>query len=186
MRRFNLEVLLVALIALALLITWLFSTWEAFQKSVLMFPAVQLLPLTGVFTARIFLTRTALLAGLLGRRCGFYLGPSFLGKPQAYKSSRFPTLLLQHCVSPYTQSTYCTRQGSNLQSCDPKLLGGAPNAGVRDSLHQSVKLTSNASAPTEEAKPSVWPARYMTTPFPLASLACICPSIRVSPRLTPW
>jgi hypothetical protein len=96
MRRFNLEVLLVALIALALLITWLFSTWEAFQKSLMMFPVVQLLPLTGVFTARIFLTRTALLAALLGRRCGFYLGPSFLGKPRAYKSSRFPTLLLQH------------------------------------------------------------------------------------------
>jgi hypothetical protein len=54
MRRFNLEVLLVALIALALLITWLFSTWEAFQKSVMMFPVVQLLPLTGVFTGRIF------------------------------------------------------------------------------------------------------------------------------------
>jgi hypothetical protein len=34
MLRFNLEVVLVALIALALLITWLFSTWEAFQKSV--------------------------------------------------------------------------------------------------------------------------------------------------------
>jgi hypothetical protein len=33
MRRFNLEVVLAALIALALLITWLFSTWEAFQKS---------------------------------------------------------------------------------------------------------------------------------------------------------
>jgi hypothetical protein len=55
MPRFNLEVLLVALIALALLITWLFSTWEAFQKSLMMFPVVQLLPLTGVFTARIFL-----------------------------------------------------------------------------------------------------------------------------------
>jgi len=34
MRRFNLEVVLVALIALALLIAWLFTTWEAFQKSV--------------------------------------------------------------------------------------------------------------------------------------------------------
>jgi hypothetical protein len=34
MRRFNLEVILVALIALALLIGWLFNTWEAFQKSV--------------------------------------------------------------------------------------------------------------------------------------------------------
>ena len=34
MRRFNLEVVLVALIGLALLIKWLFSTWEAFQKSV--------------------------------------------------------------------------------------------------------------------------------------------------------
>jgi hypothetical protein len=34
MRRFNLEVVLVALIALALLIGWLFNTWEAFQKSV--------------------------------------------------------------------------------------------------------------------------------------------------------
>jgi hypothetical protein len=55
MPRFNLEVLLVALIALALLITWLFSTREAFQKSLMMFPVVQLLPLTGVFTARIFL-----------------------------------------------------------------------------------------------------------------------------------
>ena len=35
MRRFNLEVVLVALIALALLIAWLFTTWEAFQKSLL-------------------------------------------------------------------------------------------------------------------------------------------------------
>ena len=34
MRRFNLEVVLVALIALALLIGWLFNTWEVFQKSV--------------------------------------------------------------------------------------------------------------------------------------------------------
>jgi hypothetical protein len=34
MRRFNLEVVLVALIVLALLIGWLFNTWEAFQKSV--------------------------------------------------------------------------------------------------------------------------------------------------------
>jgi hypothetical protein len=34
MLRFNLEVVLIALIALALLITWLFSTWEAFQKIV--------------------------------------------------------------------------------------------------------------------------------------------------------
>jgi len=34
MRRFNLEVVLVALMALALLIGWLFNTWEAFQKSV--------------------------------------------------------------------------------------------------------------------------------------------------------
>ena len=30
------------------------------------------------------------------------------------------------------------------------------------------------------------PARYMTTPFPLVSLACIFPSIRVSPLLIPW
>src|ERR1043166_2970487 len=30
---------------------------------------------------------------------------------------------------------------------------------------QSVKLTSNACAPIEEATPSVWPARYITTPF---------------------
>jgi hypothetical protein len=34
MRRFNLEVVLVALIAIALLIAWLFTTWEAFQESV--------------------------------------------------------------------------------------------------------------------------------------------------------
>jgi hypothetical protein len=33
MRRFNLEVVLVALIALGLLIGWLFNTWEAFQNS---------------------------------------------------------------------------------------------------------------------------------------------------------
>ena len=37
----------------------------------------------------------------------------------------------------------------------------------------------------EEAKPSVSPARYMVTPFPFVSLACIFPSISVSPRLTP-
>jgi hypothetical protein len=34
MRRFNLEVVLVALIVLALLTVWLFSTWDAFQNSV--------------------------------------------------------------------------------------------------------------------------------------------------------
>jgi hypothetical protein len=33
MRRFNLEVVLVALLALWLLIGWLFNTWEAFEKS---------------------------------------------------------------------------------------------------------------------------------------------------------
>ncbi len=33
MRLFNLEVVLVALIALALLIGWGFITWEAFQRS---------------------------------------------------------------------------------------------------------------------------------------------------------
>jgi hypothetical protein len=99
----------------------------------------------------------------------------------------FQTLLSRICVAVSRLNlTTCTRQGSNLQPCDPKLLGGAPNAGVRDSLHQSVKLTSNACPPMEEAKPSVWPARYMTTPFPFVSLACICPSIRVSPRLIPW
>ena len=53
-------------------------------------------------------------------------------------------------------------------------------------LDQLVKLTSNACAPREEAKPSVSPARYMTTPFWFVSLACIFPSIRVSPRLMPW
>ncbi len=37
----------------------------------------------------------------------------------------------------------------------------------------------------DEARPSVWPARYMVTPFPFVSLACIFPSISVSPRLTP-
>src|SRR5206468_11637942 len=52
-------------------------------------------------------------------------------------------------------------------------------------LPQLVKLTSKACAPIEEAKPSVSPARYMTTPFPFVSFACIFPSIRVSPRLTP-
>src|SRR5262249_54846933 len=52
-------------------------------------------------------------------------------------------------------------------------------------LSQLVKLTSNPCAPIEEAKPSVSPARYMTTPFPFVSLACIFPSIRVSPLLTP-
>ena len=51
---------------------------------------------------------------------------------------------------------------------------------------QSVRLTSNACAPIEEARPSVWPARYITTPFPFVSLACIFPSIRVSPLLMPW
>ena len=51
---------------------------------------------------------------------------------------------------------------------------------------QSVNLTSNACAPREEARPSVSPARYMTTPFPFVSLACILPSIRVSPLLMPW
>ena len=34
MRRFNLEVVLAALVALAFLIVWLFSTWDAFQNSV--------------------------------------------------------------------------------------------------------------------------------------------------------
>ena len=53
-------------------------------------------------------------------------------------------------------------------------------------LDQLVKLTSNACAPREEARPSVSPARYMTTPFWFVSFACIFPSIRVSPRLTPW
>jgi hypothetical protein len=33
----------------------------------------------------------------------------------------------------------------------------------------------------EEATPSVSPARYITTPFPFVSLACIFPSISVSP-----
>jgi hypothetical protein len=53
-------------------------------------------------------------------------------------------------------------------------------------LPQLVKLTSNACAPREEARPSVWPAIYMTTPFWFVSFACIFPSISVSPRLTPW
>ena len=53
-------------------------------------------------------------------------------------------------------------------------------------LDQSVKWTSNACAPREEARPSVSPERYMTTPFWFVSLACILPSIRVSPRLMPW
>ena len=53
-------------------------------------------------------------------------------------------------------------------------------------LPQLVKLTSNACAPREEARPSVWPERYMTTPFWFVSLACIFPSISVSPRLMPW
>src|SRR5205823_5300746 len=52
-------------------------------------------------------------------------------------------------------------------------------------VSQSVKLTSNDCTPIEEAKPSVWPARYMATPFPFVILACIFPSISVSPRLTP-
>jgi hypothetical protein len=51
-------------------------------------------PVDGCFHGPHFLTRTALLAALLGRRCGFYPGPSFLGKPRAYKSFRFSTLLL--------------------------------------------------------------------------------------------
>ena len=53
-------------------------------------------------------------------------------------------------------------------------------------LPQFVKLTSNACAPREEARPSVSPARYMVTPFWLVSFACIFPSIRVSPRAIPW
>jgi hypothetical protein len=56
---------------------------------------------------------------------------------------------------------------------------------VGKSFYQSVSVTSNACAPIDEASPSVWPARYITTPFPFVSLACIFPSIRVSPRLTP-
>ena len=53
-------------------------------------------------------------------------------------------------------------------------------------LPQCVNLTSNACAPREEARPSVWPARYMTTPFWFVSFACIFPSISVSPVLMPW
>lgn len=51
---------------------------------------------------------------------------------------------------------------------------------------QSVNVTSNAWAPREEARPSVSPARYMTTPLPFVIFACILPSIRVSPLLMPW
>ena len=40
---------------------------------------------------------------------------------------------------------------------------------------QWVKRTSNACAPREEARPSVSPARYMTTPFWFVSLASATP-----------
>jgi hypothetical protein len=83
-------------------------------------------------------------------------GAEFLGEPRAYKLSRFSTLLLQHCVSPYTQITYCPQQGSNLRPYDPKSQNVLPvsadwSASVQDVRPLPDRRGLNRDAPNESA-----------------------------------
>jgi hypothetical protein len=49
-----------------------------------------------------------------------FIRAEFFKEASGLRVIRFTTLLLQHCKSHYTQSTYYTQQGSNLQPCDPR------------------------------------------------------------------